>query len=144
MLLHENMEQYNKYLSIVEKEFGHKNTTNNHELDKYCRAVFGEKFRGAFAKDRIPTLKNRECAIFNLDDHDEAGSHWMGLFKSGKKHIIYDSFGRSSKELEVPVKSYIDTQKDAEQRVDESNCGQRVISFLACCYTMPLSKVLTI
>ena len=36
------------------------------------------------------------------------------------------------------------TENDPEQHVRESNCGQRVISFLACCYTLPLSKVLTI
>ena len=139
------MEQYNKYLAIIEKEFGHKHTTTNHELDDYCTAVFGhQQYRGAVARDRIPKLQNRQCCIFNLDTHIQSGSHWVGLFKTDSKLIIYDSFGRSAKELKIPLRNYFETENDPEQHVRESNCGQRVISFLACCYTLPLSKVLTI
>jgi len=140
------MEQYNKYLAIIEKEFGHKNTTNNYELDDYCGAVFGNQhYRGAVARDRIPKLQNRQCCIFNLDTHTQSGSHWVGLFKTDdSKLIIYDSFGRSAKELKIPLRNYLETENDPEQHVRESNCGQRVISFLACCYTLPMSKVLTI
>ena len=140
------MQQYNKYLRIIEKEFGHNKTTNNIELDNYCTAVFGNnKYKGAVAKDRIPVLKNHQCCIFNLDNQNQQGSHWMGLFKTGKsKLIIYDSFGRNSKELKIPLQNYLDTEDDAEQNIEESNCGQRVISFLACCYTLPIEQVLEI
>ena len=62
------MQQYNKYLRIIEKEFGHNKTTNNIELDNYCTAVFGNnKYKGAVAKDRIPVLKNHQCCIFNKE-----------------------------------------------------------------------------
>ena len=139
------METYNRYLKIIEKEFGHENTTDNQELDRYCTAVFGNsKYKGAVALDRIPRLKSGQCCIFNLDKHSQSGSHWMGLYKDGKRHVVYDSFGRKSQILGIPLKNYIDTQNDAEQRKSETNCGQRVIAFLACCYTLPIEQVLTI
>ena len=138
------MDTYSKFLKIVEKELGHNTTTTDMELNRYCNAVFGNKFKGVYPKDKIPKLQNNESCIFNLDTSEMPGSHWIGLYKNGKKNIVYDSFGRTSKELNIPLKKYIDTEQDAEQEIEEKNCGQRVTSFIACCYTLPIKKVLTI
>jgi hypothetical protein len=138
------MDTYNKYLKIVEKELGHNTTTTDVELNRYCKAVFGKLFRGVYPLDKIPKLKNNESCIFNLDTSDMPGSHWVGAYKNGKKNIVYDSFGRTSKELNIPLTKYIDTELDAEQHIKEKNCGQRVTAFIACCYTLPIQQVLTI
>ena len=137
------MDNYNNYLKLIENDIGN-STTTNIQLDKYCKLVFGKNYKGCFSLDNIPNLKNNQCCIFNLDKSHEPGSHWMGLYKSGKHNIIYDSFGRKSKKLNVPLKNYIDTEYDAEQKIIETNCGARCISFLCCCYTLPLEEVLTI
>jgi hypothetical protein len=136
------MESYNIYLKIIEKDMGN-DTTSNHQLDQYCKSVF-PKYRGCFSSDTIPKLRNNESCIFNLDKSNEPGSHWMGMYKNKGKNIIYDSFGRRSKKLKIPVKLFIDTENDAEQHIIESNCGQRCISFIACCYTLPIDEVLKI
>jgi len=136
------MEPYNIYLKIIENDMGN-DTTTNHQLNHYCESVF-PKYRGCFSSDTIPKLQNDECCIFNLDNSDEPGSHWMGMYKNKGKNIIYDSFGRCSKKLKIPVKLFIDTENDAEQNIIETNCGQRCISFLACCYTQPIEEVLKI
>lgn len=138
------MEHYTKYLQLIKRDLGN-TTTDNFQLDSYCRKVFGaDKFKGVFALDTIPKLRNDQSCIFNLDKNSQSGSHWMGLYKDGQRHIVYDSFGRKSKVLDVPLKSYQDTEHDAEQHVSEKNCGQRVCAFLACCYTRPIAEVLTI
>lgn len=137
------MDTYNNYLKIIEEELQNKSTTTDEELNRYCKNAFGKKFKGVYPIDKIPKLKNKECLIFNLDKADQSGSHWMGLYRCNDKNYVYDSFGRSSKKLNVPMKT-IDTEDDAEQKLKESNCGQRSVSWLACCYTLPLETCLTI
>jgi hypothetical protein len=67
----------------------------------------------------------------------------MGLYRYKGKNYVYDSFGRTSKQLNVPIHA-IDTEYDAEQILTESNCGQRTVAFLACCYSLPLNICLSI
>jgi hypothetical protein len=136
------MDSYNAYLKIIENDIGDQITTN-HELDEYCTSVF-PKYRGCYSLDTIPKLRNNESCIFNLDKSNQPGSHWMGLYKDKNKNVIYDSFGRSSKKLKIPLKLYVDTEHDAEQHVVETNCGARCIAFIACCYTLPMDEVLKI
>ena len=137
------MEQYNNYLKIIQKDIGNK-TTNNFELDDYCYKVFGNKYKGTHPLDKIPKLKNNESCIFNLDKSNQSGSHWMGLYKHGKNNIVYDSFGRKSKKLMIPLKNIKDTEYDPEQKIEQTDCGSRCVSFLACCYTFPISEVMKI
>jgi len=137
------MDVYNSYLKIIEDELQNSSTTTDAELKRYCTGAFGRKFRGVYPLDKIPELKNKQSLIFNLDRADQSGSHWMALYWCNDTNYVYDSFGRSSKKLNVPLKSS-DDDDDAEQKMKESNCGQRSISWLACCYTLPLETCLTI
>jgi hypothetical protein len=137
------MNYYRHYLKIIKNDLGD-TTTTNHQLNEYCTSVFGSKYRGCYSIDTIPKLKNGECCIFNLDKSNEKGSHWMGMYKDHKNNIIYDSFGRKSKNLKIPLKNIKDTDYDNEQGLQEKNCGARVCSFLSCCYTIPIKLVMTI
>lgn len=69
-------------------------------------------------------------AIINLDKHNEPGSHWIAMVCNDKM-IIYDSFGRKTRDI-LPNfnKEYINAQDDAEQNINEENCGSRCVSFL--------------
>lgn len=138
------MDVYNNYLKIIVDELKNNSTTTDDELKRYCKNAFGEKFKGVYPLDKIPKkIKNGQTLIFNLDKSNQSGSHWMALFKINNKNYVYDSFGRKSKELNVPLKT-IDAEYDAEQKMEQSNCGQRCIAWIACCYTISLEKCLSI
>ena len=135
--------EYNFFLKIIEKDIGN-TTTTNHQLDAYCKEIFGDRFKGVFSIDTMHRLKNNECCIFNLDKSHEPGSHWCGLYKTNGLYIVYDSFGRKSHILGVPFKNVKTTENDPEQKIRETNCGARTTAFLCCCYTLPLKEVLKI
>lgn len=130
---------YLQELKKVESQLG-SGLTYGSELAKLAHRLFnkkgqGNKFKGVYASDEIKDLKNMDNGyfIFNLDKKDESGSHWIGIAKSKKGILVYDSFGRDTKEI-IPnvysIGNVKDTEDDAEQLIHEENCGSRVISFL--------------
>ncbi len=102
------------------------------DLRRIGQQMFPNKFSGVFARDRIP--EHIIYAIVNLDKHDEKGSHWIALVDIGDKTIIYDSFGRDTKKilpnLEDRGDTIIETDRDAEQQINENDCGPRSLAFL--------------
>lgn len=126
---------YLTFLKKIEKKHGNKET-NNEQLHKIGRKMFGEKFKGVYASDKIPVMKNNQYAIVNLDDSTQVGSHWVSLIKEGNKSLVYDSFGRKTyKILPKLVQSgkggiILETENDAEQNKIEENCGQRCLASL--------------
>ena len=127
---------YNTILkSIVEPIVGNR-TTYSSALHKAGRELLGNKFVGVFPSDRIPKLtKTSPYCILNLDSSDGPGSHWIALAYSGDKSMVYDSFGRKHIKIIPTLKSsgngvVIDTDRDPEQDIAETNCGARSISWL--------------
>jgi len=126
---------YNTLLRKVEKRMGNETTFSN-DLHNVAKSLLGHKFQGIFTADKLPKLtKTQPYAIVNLDSSWQEGSHWIALAKSGKKVIFYDSFGRPSKSILPLLKggggtTIVNTEDDAEQKIHESNCGQRSASFL--------------
>ena len=47
--------------------------------------------------------------IVNLCTTDEAGSHWVGYFKNGKKRIYFDSFGQITP---IEIQKYLKTPNE--------------------------------
>jgi hypothetical protein len=137
---------YKTILTRVEKTLG-SGVTYNTDLLQYGKDIFGKKFHGVYAADKLPKLtKTQPYAIINLDKSAEDGSHWVALAKtssgggersskSGDKIIFYDSFGRPNRSIlpmlrdEGKIK-ILDTEDDAEQEIVEENCGARCITFL--------------
>lgn len=126
---------YNKILKDLEKKYGSKET-NNFQLLKIGKKLFGNRFKGVYASDRIPVLKKGEFSIVNLDDSNKPGSHWIAIARENNKmSYIYDSFGRKTyKILPELFQSgngiVLETENDAEQNESEENCGQRCLSAL--------------
>jgi hypothetical protein len=86
--------------------------------------LFGRTFRGVFGdKDKMPILKEGECAIINKP-HNQ---HWIGIYRKNGILYEYDSFAR-----DMLGSRYKDSDFDgiADQKIKESNCGQRTISHL--------------
>ena len=125
---------YKKTLREIERRIGREETYSG-QLHRFGKKYIGPKFTGVYPVDRVP--RKFTYAIVNLDKSDMPGSHWIGVV-SGKKNIyIYDSFGRSSRKI-VPILfkkkgkgiKIIDSDRDAEQKKKEENCGQRALSWL--------------
>jgi hypothetical protein len=128
---------YQKVLKYVENNKTGKKTTYSNELEKVCRELFGVKFKGVFASDKIPRLTSlAPYCILNLDRTGEPGSHWVALAKCKDGAMLYDSFGRDDTVIIKNLRfsgngKIIDSdKKDVEQKTKETNCGARCIAWL--------------
>jgi len=126
---------YNKILKDVEKVTGDK-TTYLQQLNKVGKKMLGVKYKGTFPSDKIPKLNDLSpYCILNLDKSTEPGSHWVALVKHGDNSILYDSFGRDNKKI-IPNLRYsgngqiFNTDKDSEQKIEETNCGARCVAWI--------------
>ena len=52
-----------------------------------------KNFDGVYFKDQIPLIENNKSLIFNLQDSDQKGSHWVALSRKNNNIFIFDSFG---------------------------------------------------
>ena len=140
------MSKYNKHqivdrlykdtLANVEKYYTGDKTTYLKELEGAGKKLLGVKFKGVYPSDKIPKLNDLSpYCILNLDSSKEPGSHWVSLAKNGKDSILYDSFGRRNTEIIPDLKfsgngRIIDTDRDSEQKIQETNCGARCLAWL--------------
>ena len=127
-------EIYERKLQLVEAIIGN-GTTWLRDLRHMGTRLFGSRFAGAFASDKIPVLTNETpYAIVNVDKSSEPGSHWVALAKNGSVTLFYDSFGRRGSNL-IPAVCVsgngriVDVERDAEQRILEANCGARCLAW---------------
>ena len=130
---------YKGLVHNVENMLGSKTTTFSSDLLRIGKSLLKGKFAGIFPADKIPILTEKvPYAIVNLDDSNESGSHWVAIAKdpSKPKIIFYDSFGRPDK-LILPSLGgsgqrgdIVNTDMDREQKIQETNCGQRSIAWL--------------
>ena len=123
--------KYNIMLKKVIKDIGN-NITDNVQLHNYINDKL--KFGGIYMVDeKIPKTKNTSF-IINTDTTKGIGKHWCAVYVSDKGYYyVYDSFGRKSSKILKPFvkgKIVIDTEYDAEQNVNEVNCGQRCVAWL--------------
>jgi hypothetical protein len=86
-------------------------TTNEDQLNHAGKQAFGNKFNGVFAANEKFPL--RGYSIINTLPRNTPGEHWLAICNG----YLYDSFGR-------------DRSNDPEQKIEESNCGQRCLAFI--------------
>lgn len=134
-----------------------KKTTWGRDLTKMGLKLFQRNYVGTFPSDKIPDIgKNSNGStvtddnvnsdsklycILNIDNSSEPGSHWLGIGydipknASEGKILVYDSFGRNTEDI-IPslVQKFGDkldiVDQDAEQKIDEDDCGARCLAFL--------------
>ena len=63
----------------------------SYEITKVCRKLFGRKYLGTFAQDKMP-LGLEGYAIINVDVTGQPGSHWVALILEKHYCYVYDSF----------------------------------------------------
>ena len=125
---------YNDYYDQIKEVIGDQSTFSS-DLTKVGRKIFGKKYLGTFAADEIPKMKKNDMLIANLDKKGEAKKeHWVAMYKSNGKVYFYDSFGRGYKiilpNVENLNENIEDTALEAEQKIDQYDCGLRCLSWL--------------
>ena len=87
-------------------------------------------FIGVFPADRVPPQRNEvEALILNTDPAGTVGTHWCALYRDGDRTVIWDSFGRSAKDL-FPRIDAEDCDSDQEQAFRENWCGAGCLAWL--------------
>ena len=77
-----------KYPSLFErKNYPLSNIFINNLLKNF------KNFEGCYSKDQIPLIENNKSLIFNLQNSDQKGSHWVSLARKNNDIFIFDSFG---------------------------------------------------
>ena len=128
--------EYDELLAFVYRLIGHKNSTTGAELQRAGEFLLGTLFQGVFTSDDTtwPT-SDQPVQIRNSDRSGQPGSHWVAFARAKNGDLVhYDSFGRKWKghasRGAIDVRA-TDADRDAEQREEEENCGQRAIAW--CC-----------
>ena len=49
-------------------------------------------FEGCYSKDQIPLIENNKSLIFNLQNSDQKGSHWVSLSRKNNNVFIFDFY----------------------------------------------------
>ena len=122
-----------------------------HQIDTIMKKY--PNYKGTIAKDQLSTLvdtvtkQSRGGAIVNLDNSNQSGSHWTGLFWDGRPNgsnsiEYYDSFGRQppdvimngmkklNKVLQPDQYLKIKVNGKAKQDKNSVACGYHSISFI--------------
>ena len=89
-------------------------------------------FSGVYSKDQIPLIKNNKSLIFNLQNSDQKGSHWVSLSRKNNNIFIFDSFGIGDipNELYKIYKNYnIITNIYRIQDINSNLCGMFYVLF---------------
>ena len=52
-----------------------------------------ESYLSTFSKDELTLIENNKTFIFNLQNSNQTGSHWISLSRKDNNIFIFDSFG---------------------------------------------------
>jgi len=107
-------------------------TTNNIQLFKLGKKLFGDVFKDVYCSDDDIRLSNGQCCIINTDPHGKPGLHWIGLYKHRNVYYVFDSFGRNIHKLSefFRHKKWEEVEHNRVESYKSSNCGELSMTFL--------------
>jgi hypothetical protein len=136
---------FNAINKIIKQALGN-GITNGAQLDKLGKMLFGNAWQGIYAADTIKSAlskaNSRGAYIVNTDNSTGAGIHWVGIYVFSNAKLVFDSFGRKTKDILVSLASptspdglgavggLVDTDYDKNQLVKQQDCGSRAMAFL--------------
>ena len=129
---YEILKTFDEALEHVEDIIG-ANETNNQQLERLCRRLFGCDFLGVFPANKWPKLiLNNQMFIINNKSDRSPGEHWIACVKYNNRMYAFDSFGRNVHKLSPYWKNkvIINANHERLQSYKELNCGARAIAFL--------------
>ena len=62
----------------------------NFEISEYYENE--PRFNGVYSRDNLPANIKKGAYVINLDEYEDAGTHWIALYVN-KKVVYFDSFG---------------------------------------------------
>lgn len=124
-----------QFIGAVPLDFDYKLSIGRCVIDELCNINID---------DNLNKRKNRIGIVFNLDKHNESGSHWICMFIDLYKDNIYyfDSYGdKPPKEVKVLSNRIIKQGKDIGRKINymenklrhqykTSECGTYCINFI--------------
>lgn len=127
---------YEKALKKIRKDMGIR-ITDNTQLDKVGRLLFRDRWRGCYPADIDPKV-SREQPYAIINTKRSPGEHWMScVWVNPRTRLIYDSFGRKALTITSDPKKMapkgvrvVETEPDPEQKILQTDCGQRCLAFL--------------
>ena len=51
------------------------------------------RFNGVYSRNSLPKTIKKGAYVINLDEYENAGTHWIALFVKTNEAILFDSFG---------------------------------------------------
>ncbi len=150
----------------VEKEFRYlvkkynktlgSNGTWGDALNQLGISTYGKKkWCGIYDQKNMPwrKIKNSKCLYGILNnDYVGEGEHWLAFYVKDKQFYIWDSYGRSMKEivpvLEKKLKSqrirYKSNDRDRNQTDTQKDCGSRCFAWLEIVDNMGIRKAMKV
>lgn len=90
-----------------------------------------ERFRGIFARDRVPKCLIPGFFIWNNDLYTGTGEHWLAVFVSDAYKVeFFDSFGQPYQFYGWNILGDVKYNKKSLQSPDSDVCGMYCIYFL--------------
>ena len=103
----------------------------NFEIREYYKNE--PRFNGVYSSDNLPKTIKKGAYVINLDEYEDAGTHWIALYVKNKEVVYFDSFG-----VEHVPKEIIKFIKNKDiianifrlQAYDSIMCGYYCIEFI--------------
>ena len=103
----------------------------NFEISEYYENE--PRFNGVYSRDNLPAKIKKGAYVINLDEYEDAGTHWFALYVKNKKAVSFDSFS-----VEHVPKEIIKFIKNKDiianifriQAYDSIMCGYFCIKFI--------------
>ena len=91
------------------------------------------RFNGVYSRDNLPKTIKKGVYVINLDEYEDAGTHWIALYVKNKKVVYFGCFG-----VEHVPKEIIKFIKNKDiianifrlQAYDSIMCGYYCIEFI--------------
>ena len=103
----------------------------NIEINEYYKNE--PRFNGVYSRNNLPKTVKKGAYVINLDEHENAGTHWVSLFVKPKYTVYFDSFGveHIPKEINKFIgNSAIKSNIVKMQAYDSIMCGYFCIKFI--------------
>ena len=141
------VKKYNKILGS--------NGTWGDVLGKLGKKLYGKKFCGIYDQKNMPwgKIKKSKCLYGILNnDYEGPGIHWLAFYVKDKQFYVWDSYGRSMKEivpvLEKKLKSqrirYQSNDRDRNQTDTQKDCGSRCFAWLEIVHNLGIRKAMKV
>ena len=103
----------------------------NFKIQKYYENE--PRFNGVYSRDNLPNKIKDGAYVINLDEHKDAGTHWIALFCNRNKIVYFDSFG--VEHIPEEIKEFIGNKNIKAniyrvQANDSVMCGYFCIGFI--------------